>query len=174
MAILRNILRCEFYEVTNEGIFEMQSGVAPTFATLQKMKAHIDKIFSEFSEEGWELLRDSEFGEIARMREERRIDSASDPSNRKAVKASRCGFVYVMRDTHLDAYKIGFSNNPQHRERTLQAEKPSIELLHKWQGTIADEEMLHTAFAAKRIRGEWFRLTSEDIESIRMKMEGAR
>lgn len=174
MAILRNILRCEFYEVTEEGIFEMQSGIAPSFATLQKIKRHVDKIFSEFTEEAWELLREAEFNEEARLREERRASEYLNGPNRKAARHSRCGFVYVMRDAHLGAYKIGFSNNPQYRERTLQAEKPSIELLHKWAGTIADEEALHFLFAAKRIRGEWFNLTSEDIERIRLRMEDGK
>ena len=38
-------------------------------------------------------------------------------------------FVYLMYDTSNGYYKIGISNKPYYREKTLQSEKPTIELI---------------------------------------------
>lgn len=77
-------------------------------------------------------------------------------------------FVYLMHDTTNDFYKIGISNNPGYREKTLQSEKPTIEMICCKEypiRTIAEafEAALHKTFADKRIRGEWFSLTQTDI-----------
>ena len=45
-----------------------------------------------------------------------------------AKKDDSC-WVYLMRDIANNSYKIGISNNPRYRERTLQSEKPTIEKL---------------------------------------------
>jgi hypothetical protein len=52
-----------------------------------------------------------------------------------------------MLDEALDCHKIGFAFAPQARERTLQAEKPTIRLVESWRGTKRDERMLHARFA---------------------------
>lgn len=80
-------------------------------------------------------------------------------------------YVYLMWDTTNGFHKIGISNNPKYRERTLQSEKPTIELLKAKQyptRMIAEaiESALHKAYADKRLRGEWFNLSPEDIEHI--------
>jgi hypothetical protein len=74
--------------------------------------------------------------------------------------------VYVMIDKNTGYYKIGRSNNPIHREKTLQSEKPSIELLHQFYARIKDEKELHNLFSTKRIRGEWFDLSGSDISKV--------
>ena len=75
-------------------------------------------------------------------------------------------YVYLMKNTKNDCYKIGISNSPEFREKTLQSEEPSIQ-------TIARKKMinrkiardyetsLHENFSHKRKRGEWFQLYSE-------------
>ncbi len=78
--------------------------------------------------------------------------------------------IYVMIDTINLYYKIGRSIKPLDRERTLQSEKPTIELVRTYEGQIGDEITLHTMFADKRIRGEWFRLTPDDLSNIDLHM----
>jgi hypothetical protein len=80
---------------------------------------------------------------------------------------SKQTWVYLMKDLRSGFIKIGESVNPQYRERTLQAEQPLIELIEAWAGTSSDEKALHKIFAEKRIRGEWFNLSEEDLENIR-------
>ncbi len=76
-----------------------------------------------------------------------------------------------MVDIKNNFHKIGFSNNPEFRERTLQSEKPSIELVAskkfiKRKIASSFEKALHNAYSSKRHRGEWFKLDEEDINEI--------
>jgi hypothetical protein len=74
--------------------------------------------------------------------------------------------VYLMIDKNTGYYKIGRSVDPRARERTLQCEKPTIELLHVYETKIKHEKILHEMFKDKRIRGEWFDLSGSDIQCI--------
>lgn len=81
-------------------------------------------------------------------------------------------FVYLMFDTSNGYYKIGISNKPEYRERTLQSEKPTIEMIASKRyptRPIAEsiEKALHGAYSKKRLRGEWFELDVNDVENIR-------
>ena len=76
-------------------------------------------------------------------------------------------YVYLMQDTTNNYYKIGRSKTPQYREKTLQSEKPTIELLFFYEGSCEDEMELHERFKEKRIRGEWFDINEEDIQVIK-------
>lgn len=86
-------------------------------------------------------------------------------------KESPC-YVYLMQDLANGFYKIGISNNPEYREGTLQSEKPTIELICARQyptRTIAEafEAALHNTFTNKRLRGEWFELSPQDVEILK-------
>ena len=75
--------------------------------------------------------------------------------------------VYLMIDKNTGLYKIGRSKKPEFREKTLQSEKPTIELLFNWHAFNKDELNLHKIFEEKRIRGEWFDLNYSDIDTIK-------
>jgi hypothetical protein len=75
-------------------------------------------------------------------------------------------YVYVMLDENTGQYKIGVSKTPHHRERTLQSEKPTIEMLFFYKGGYKEEKELHKKFKEKRTRGEWFKLNEEDLNYI--------
>ena len=80
-------------------------------------------------------------------------------------------YVYLMIDTTNGFHKIGISNKPKYRERTLQSEKPTIEMVCAKQypsRIIAEaiEAALHKAFEEKRIRGEWFDLSKQEVKMI--------
>jgi hypothetical protein len=90
---------------------------------------------------------------------------------------SRPGYIYVLQmydsphrftSAHTTgcAYKIGLSIIPISRHKTIDVKSPYlIELLH----TIAVDDMLsveryfHKRLAAVHLRGEWFRLTEEQV-----------
>src|SRR6266536_1337791 len=74
--------------------------------------------------------------------------------------------VYLMKNMGNGYYKIGHTNIPQHRERTLQAEEPDVRLLAAIAGSRQTERQLQAQFAAKRVRGEWFRLGYGDISIL--------
>lgn len=75
-------------------------------------------------------------------------------------------FVYLMHNRRNNYYKIGKSNNPNYREKTLQAEDPDVVLLKQWPGGDDLEKELHKMFKGCRVRGEWFSLTLDDINII--------
>jgi hypothetical protein len=80
-------------------------------------------------------------------------------------------YVYLMHDLKTNFYKIGISNSPSYREKTLQSEKPTIILMRCKRfpkRKIAEilEKTLHSTYSNKRIRGEWFSLDTEDINDI--------
>ena len=98
--------------------------------------------------------------------------SLNDPGGQDVIKNEAECYVYLMHDTTNGFYKIGISNNPEYRERTLQSEKPTIELIQAKQypsRSIAEaiESSLHKVFAEKRIRGEWFTLDERDVDKIK-------
>ncbi|MBT9187441.1 GIY-YIG nuclease family protein [Zobellia russellii] len=81
-------------------------------------------------------------------------------------------YVYLMHDTSNKYYKIGISNKPEYRERTLQSEKPTIEMIQCKKFPVRKiaesiEKALHQTYSDKRLRGEWFELSKEDIEHIK-------
>lgn len=80
-------------------------------------------------------------------------------------------YVYLMFDISNGYYKIGISNNPEYRERTLQSEKPTIEKICAKEYpnraiALAIESALHKTYDAKRLRGEWFALDADDVKAI--------
>lgn len=80
-------------------------------------------------------------------------------------------YVYLMHDLKNNFYKIGISNSPAYREKTLQSEKPTIVLIRSKRfpkRKIAEilEKTLHNSYINKRIRGEWFALDMEDVNDI--------
>lgn len=82
-----------------------------------------------------------------------------------------CCYVYLMQDTTNDYYKIGISNKPDYRERTLQSEKPTIKMIacKKYPTrriAMSIESALHSAYSQQRLRGEWFNLNDADVAAI--------
>lgn len=80
-------------------------------------------------------------------------------------------FVYIMKDEKNGCFKIGISNRPEYREKTLQSDKPFITMLQAKEFPSrkiarAFESALHSTFAEKNIRGEWFDLSSEEVEQV--------
>ena len=76
-----------------------------------------------------------------------------------------------MNDTTNNYYKIGISKNPTYREKTLQSEKPTIEMIafKKFPNRkIAKsfEKALHSSYDSNRIRGEWFDLNQAEVNDI--------
>lgn len=81
-------------------------------------------------------------------------------------RPKKLGYIYLMTNKRNGYTKIGWSQNPQVREGTLQSEEPEVELLHTFTGSTDDEKALHKAFEKKRIRGEWFNLSESDIYAL--------
>ena len=86
---------------------------------------------------------------------------------------NRTYYTYLMTDENNGSTKIGFSSNPQYRERTLQSEKPSIVLkkqipFHTESEARNLESKLHQRYKNKGygLRGEWFNLPYKEIVEL--------
>lgn len=100
-----------------------------------------------------------------------KCESASEVKKEPLKSKEESCFVYLMKDETNGYYKIGISNRPEYRERTLQSEKPTIALLCAKEfptRIIAEaiESALHKAFEDKRLRGEWFALDEKDVLNV--------
>jgi len=97
----------------------------------------------------------------------------SDYSVKKVTEENEECYLYLMIDYTNNYHKIGISNNPDFREKTLQSEKPTIELLctKKFPNRkIASilEKTLHKTYSQNRVRGEWFNLNEIEVEEIKL------
>jgi len=88
-------------------------------------------------------------------------ESKTNQNNQKKLQPV---FTYVILDESTGYYKIGRSKEPDVREKTLQAQKPTLSILYKTEKNI--EVKLHNYFKSKRIRGEWFKLNEIDLDII--------
>lgn len=92
-------------------------------------------------------------------------------TNSTKTKKTEC-FAYLMIDLKTGFHKIGISNDPIYREKTLQSEQPKIETVcsRKFVNrriALEFESELHKKFKHKRVRGEWFDLNPIEIEEIK-------
>lgn len=80
-------------------------------------------------------------------------------------------YVYLMKNNQNGYYKIGISNNCKYREKTLQSQEPDICLVcsKKYPSRTAArqmETMLHRYYQNSHLRGEWYRLTTEESKMV--------
>ena len=78
------------------------------------------------------------------------------------------GYVYLICDPSLDAFKIGVTRKNDIKERikklqTGNAEELFISKYYEYEYPFRLEKLLHTKYANQRIHGEWFKLTIKDI-----------
>lgn len=81
--------------------------------------------------------------------------------NSKAVKSYH---TYIAKDGS-GLFKIGKSENVRLRIKSLSVANPLIELVYEINRDVESE--LHKRFENKRVRGEWFSLSNDDISFIR-------
>lgn len=181
------------YESYDENLKKIQENKAPiTLSDLQKLANNKVINWKISFQSGQEISGISpfgnnhaykSFGKIQEMIQLLAIDYLNEVSkiqNHKPLSiyeeinnnSTESCCIYLMADTTNGCYKIGISNKPEYRERTLQSEKPTIELVASKEfpsRQIAEsiEKALHYTFKEKNIRGEWFNLSQKDINEIK-------
>ena len=126
-------------------------------------KEYACDVFKSFASQFMELIEE--------LQNEYTITFSSNSNSKPTLATNETCFVYLMYDTSNGYFKIGISNDPEYRERTLQSEKPTIEKLcaKEYPNRIiasAIESALHKAYESKRLRGEWFALDANDVNAI--------
>ena len=81
-------------------------------------------------------------------------------------------WVYLIKDRTTGYHKIGRSDTPASRLKTLchqdtkQPVPNEFVLVEAWWCDGKTEQTLHSRFTTKRLRGEWFDLSEADIEKL--------
>ena len=78
------------------------------------------------------------------------------------------GHIYLLR--HGNEYKIGRSTDPTRRYKEIRVQMPlDAEEVHviETDDTVGIEAYWHNRFADKRLNGEWFRLTAQDVSAFK-------
>ncbi len=151
--------------------FSNDGGFPDTLVELQTAIARLQAFHDSFeNEKHYQGVMAAEHNDYIKEMYDEEKELLAKITPAKEVKK---GYVYIMKDGRNGMHKIGFSKNPKAREKTLQSEVPEITLLHAWKGCMNDEESLHDHFHSKRVRGEWFNLTPQDIKDIKSHMEEA-
>lgn len=79
------------------------------------------------------------------------------------------GYVYVLFSENR--FKIGMTKSPKKRIGNIQTASPFMVEVVAYQYSkdcLALERWLHDEFSDKRVKGEWFSLSADDIESLYM------
>ena len=78
-------------------------------------------------------------------------------------------YVYLISDLNNYTYKIGISKNPEDRIKSLQTGNDRIlKIIHKvlCENYFDVERALHNKYGFLKINGEWFNLTSEEVNDF--------
>lgn len=78
----------------------------------------------------------------------------------------RFGYVYIVKNG--DLYKIGSARKPHKRIAQLRTAAPFLEEIHHIPSISYREleHLLHVYYRNRRVKGEWFVLTEEDMDFI--------
>lgn len=95
----------------------------------------------------------------------------TEPENQKEIRAyekwvKKRGYVYIGKTTNKSGeYKIGSSRNIIERERTLKIGNPFFSILYVMESMdcLKSEREVQRKFNDKKISGEWFCLSNEDM-----------
>lgn len=82
---------------------------------------------------------------------------------------SEIGFVYLIKSHENQLIKIGYSKNPIARLEALQTSSPTrlyFLATLKCENPRLVEKSIHNEFISKKVSGEWFSLSDEDIAYI--------
>ncbi len=136
---------------------------------LYKSKPNLTIAIKKFAKEYRELVR-NEIQNYTPLLQRDNLSSTNENSDNEEC------YVYLMIDTNNNFYKIGISNKPEWREKTLQSEKPTIELIAskkfiKRKIASSFERALHDTYSNKRIRGEWFNLDINELNEIKITLD---
>lgn len=138
----------------------------PHRAQIEALMKEISAFYDVYSDEQIDAIN-----EAAELQFHRDIyqPQATLKTTKKPTRHEKPGFIYLVQSVS-GHYKIGLTANPEHRGKTFGVQLPfEVEFicLIKTDNMQRLETELHERFADKRVNGEWFDLTPEDVEYIK-------
>ena len=131
------------------------------------------KVFDRFGSKSRLVSRARDFcGEHSEWSDVIRLLPAAAPETEgladQVSPVGAAGFVYLMRSGKY--HKIGHTNSIGRREYELGIQLPeAVTVIHQIETDDPEgiEAYWHNRFAAKRARGEWFKLTAQDVAAFK-------
>lgn len=137
---------------------------------------HIDQFLAGYPDESV-IFYDSD-GKLLSKKDLKKhlmsFEEKLETMHRKGITSSEWGYVYILKMG--DCYKIGYSTKLEKRIEDIVKEysnkKPElpyrIDIMHYviLENSKKVERELHNRFRSKRLRGEWFKLTENEVTAI--------
>jgi Rha family phage regulatory protein len=84
------------------------------------------------------------------------------------IKENKKSYIYILQDKTNNCFKIGRTTKIDERIKIIQAGYPNkLYLLYVFEGGSSIESHLHRKYSNKRLNGEWFNLSKNDINEIK-------
>ena len=126
---------------------------------------------------GYQLLRNAGIQKelerrVAEISGERSVEIHRHIKDKGYLRSqAKSTVLYLIREEH-GAHKIGVTANIKARFVTLSNTIPyslTLVMVVQVEDVLRHERELHSLFEGKRIKGEWFQLSDEDVEWIKRK-----
>lgn len=160
----------EFLKVAraNGGITLLtQIGTMPTYGELRKIADGIYEFLDEVDERAIKLHNKQRTAEWKAEWVRRNEGYYDIPQPKKKERSKQEGFVYFLKEHHSNTVKIGRTINIKSRSSQFEVKLPFkwdfIKITH-CNDCVKLEESLHAELAEKRVQGEWFDISYEDID----------
>lgn len=165
MLKLKNLVAIEVQSGVSAGVAKAIEESTATLSQVEKEKQSISQQIAALQKEKQRLEQIE-----TRLQERDRID-AERQAAKEASRGQRstAGYVYLLKETNGIHYKIGRTNNPENRVKEFGVKLPfKVEYTHLIQtdDMYALEAELHIRYASKRVDGEWFLLSEDDVLEI--------
>lgn len=166
---LKSILWCEEEDII-ENLYEKLGYIEYLSSNLEEIKCSSKRI-TEINEElifinnlSTEFLKNYaaiKYYDLLKQKKDLDKSNSSDDSN-------KFGFVYIIKDSVSNFYKIGKTLNLKQRLNQLKTGNPNISIIasKKTKKYSILEFHLHKKYKHKRIVCEWFNLDENDLEEI--------
>lgn len=163
----------EVCELSGETVMAGPTGYPVAHSEWERLRAAVDAFYASHTPDDLSGLQ----GKIAADREgaEKEDRTATRAAESEAARWARAGYVYLLV-AETGEHKIGFAREVSSRVCRLGTQTPyRLALVHSFYADDARgaEKELHRRFKSKRIRGEWFALSAEDVAWFKSLKRGA-
>lgn len=127
-----------------------------------KLREILDYCLENISEEEIKRINEEKYNRMFNMRENKVIN--------ENIKKTKDGYVYIIKKNDENIVKIGMSKNYSERTKQISTKLPfEVETVKvfKTKDMYSLERKLHDIYKEKRLNGEWFELSNEDLEYIK-------
>lgn len=166
----RLIVQSAYWRIvwTEDGVaFLNANGELPELEEYDELMAQVKRFYQYAVSQYGSRAAFNQWLRESRELEREEARAASNVKQGKRIEPTP-GYVYLLHSNGV--YKIGHAKDLTRRMMQISPVMPhEVELVHaiKCENMVGLESELHQQFADKRLNGEWFNLSAEDVEYIK-------